>query len=84
MPGNGSVESFNGKLRDELLNAEVFTTLAEVKVLIEGCRRHYNTVRPQSSLDYRPPTPEVLLPARLPSPAGHPLTNSGQAAAMLN
>ena len=84
MPGNGYVESFNGKLRDELLNAEVFNTLAEAKVLIEPWRRHYNTVRPHSSLHYRPPVPEVLLPALLPSPAGHPLTNSGQAAAMLN
>ena len=81
---NGYVESFNGKLRDELLNAEVFNTLAEAEVLIEQWRRHYNTVRPHSSLHYQPPAPEVLLPALLPSPAGHPLTSSGQAAAMLN
>jgi putative transposase len=45
---NGYVESFNGKLRDELLNAEVFNTLAEAKVLIEQWRVHYNTVRPHS------------------------------------
>ena len=57
---NGYVESFNGKLRDELLNAEVFNTLAEAKVLIEQWRRHYNTVRPHSSLNYRPPAPEVV------------------------
>ncbi len=65
---NGYVESFNGKLRDELLNAEVFNTLAEAKVLIEDWRRHYNTVRPHSSLRYRPPAPEVLLVPIPPSP----------------
>jgi transposase InsO family protein len=59
---NGYVESFNGKLRDELLNAEVFHTLAEARVLIEQWCRHYNTQRPHSSLGYRPPAPEVLLP----------------------
>ena len=48
-----SVESFNGKLRDELLNAEVFNTLAEARLLIEQWRMHYNTVRPHSSLAYR-------------------------------
>jgi len=63
---NGYVESFNGTLRDELLNAEVFNTLAEAKVLIEGWRRHYNTVRPHSSLRHRPPAPEVLLQHRVP------------------
>ena len=65
---NGYVESFNGKLRDELLNAEVFNTLAEAKVLIEGWRRHYNTVRPHSSLRYRPRSPEVLLQHPVPPP----------------
>ena len=50
---NGYNESFNGKLRDELLNVEVFTTLAEPRVLIEAWRRHYNTERPHSSLGYR-------------------------------
>jgi putative transposase len=58
---NGYVESFNGKLRDELLNAEVFNTLAEARVLIEQWRVHYNTVRPHSSLGYRPPAPEVIV-----------------------
>jgi putative transposase len=57
---NGYVESFNGKLRDELLNGEVFYTLAEAKIVIEQWRRHYNTVRPHSSLGYKPPAPEVL------------------------
>ena len=81
---NGCVESFNGKLRDELLNAEVFNSLAEAKVLIEGWRKHYNTVRPQSSLRYRPPAPEVLLTPRPLSPAGSAPSGSGQAAAVLH
>jgi transposase InsO family protein len=59
---NGYNESFNSKLRDELLNAEIFTTLHEAQVLIERWRRHYNTVRPHSSLQYRPPAPETVLP----------------------
>lgn len=57
---NGYVESFNGKLRDELLNGELFYTLKEAKVLIERWRCHYNTVRPHSSLGYRPPAPEAI------------------------
>jgi putative transposase len=56
---NGYCESFNGKLRDELLNGEIFYTLNEAKIVIEAWRRHYNTVRPHSSLGYRPPAPEV-------------------------
>ena len=58
---NGYIESFNGKLRDELLNREIFTTLEEAKVLIEQWRREYNQVRPHSSLGYRPPAPEAIL-----------------------
>jgi len=58
---NGYIESFNGKLRDELLNREIFTTLTEAKVLIEEWRREYNRVRPHSSLGYRPPAPEAVL-----------------------
>lgn len=54
---NGYIESFNGKLRDELLNMEIFYTLAEAKILIEQWRVHYNTVRPHSALGYRPPAP---------------------------
>ena len=57
---NGYIESFNGKLRDELLNGEIFYTLGEAKVLIEMWRRHYNEVRPHSSLGYRPPAPEAV------------------------
>ena len=56
---NGYVESFNGKLRDELLNGEIFYTLREAKVLIERWRQHYNQVRPHSALSYRPPAPEA-------------------------
>jgi putative transposase len=57
---NGYNESFNGSLRDELLNGEIFYSLAEAKVLIETWRRHYNTIRPHSSLGYRPPAPEAV------------------------
>ena len=57
---NGYVESFNGKLSDELLDGEIFYTLREAKVLIERWRIHYNTVRPHSSLGYRPPAPQAL------------------------
>jgi len=59
---NGYIESFNGKLRDELLNREIFTTLWEAKVLIESWRKEYNEIRPHSSLGYRPPAPRTLLP----------------------
>jgi len=59
---NGYNESFNGKLRDELLNGEIFYTLKEAQVLIEGWRREYNTIRPHSSLGYRPPAPEAIQP----------------------
>jgi putative transposase len=62
---NGYVESFNGKLRDELLNREVFTTLLEAKILIEQWRREYNHIRPHSSLGYQPPAPEAKLPVTL-------------------
>ena len=59
---NGYVESFNGKLRDELLDGEIFYTLREAKILIERWRVHYNRVRPHSALGYRPPAPEATLP----------------------
>ena len=59
---NGYVESLNGKFRDEFLNGEIFYTLREAKVLIEGWRREYNKVRPHSALGYRPPAPETILP----------------------
>jgi transposase InsO family protein len=59
---NGYVERFNGKLRGELLNGEIFYTLREAKILIERWRMHYNQVRPHSALEYRPPAPEATLP----------------------
>ena len=59
---NGYVESFNGKLRDELLNGEIFDTLWEAQVLTQRWRRHYKQERPHSSLGYRPPAPEAFLP----------------------
>lgn len=57
---NGYVESFNGKLRDELLNREIFYTLTEAEVLLERWRVHFNTKRPHSALGYRPPAPEAI------------------------
>ena len=59
---NGYCESFNGKLRDECLNGEIFYSLKEAQVVIEQWRVHYNTVRPHSSLGYRPPAPQAILP----------------------
>jgi putative transposase len=63
---NGYIESFNGKMRDELLDREIFYTLKEAKVLIEDWRRHYNTKRPHSALNYRPPAPAAILVQPLP------------------
>jgi len=62
---NGYIESFNGKLRDELLNREIFDTLFEAKVLADRWRVEYNTVRPHSSLGYSPPAPEAILSSKL-------------------
>jgi putative transposase len=58
---NGYIESFNGKMRDELLNREIFTTLYEAKILIGQWRREYNQVRPHSAKNYQPPAPEAIL-----------------------
>jgi len=67
MPGspweNGFIESFNARLRDELLDGEIFYSLAQAKIIIESWRRHYNTVRPHGSLGYKPPAPAVFVPA---------------------
>ncbi|HAW30929.1 MAG TPA: IS3 family transposase [Planctomycetaceae bacterium] len=71
---NGYVESFNGTLRDQLLNGEIFDTLLEAKVLIERWRRQYNTIRPHSSLGYQPPAPEAIAPC-LPASATLQLAN---------
>lgn len=62
---NGYNESFNGRLRDECLNVELFNNLMEAKIVIEYWRRQYNTIRPHSSLRYRPPAPEAVRPADL-------------------
>ena len=60
---NGFVESFNARLRDELLDGEIFYSLREAQVVIESWRQHYNHVRPHASLGYRAPAPEVIVPA---------------------
>lgn len=60
---NGYIESFNGRLRDELLNGEIFYTLNEAKVILESWRKDYNHVRPHSSLGYRAPIPLATLPS---------------------
>jgi len=77
---NGYVESFNSKLRDELLDGEIFYSIAEARIVVEQWRRQYNTVRPHSSLGYKPPAPEALIwpttppeaaPAVAPKPTMH-------------
>ena len=68
---NGFIESFNARLRDELLDGEIFYSLAEAKIVIEGWRRHYNTVRTHGSPGYKPPAPEVFVPARAARAASH-------------
>ena len=69
---NGYIESFNGKLRDELLNREIFDTLLEAKILIKRWRYEYNHIRPHSSLGYRPPAPEAIMTTEI----GNYLTKS--------
>ncbi len=64
---SGYIESFNGKLRDELLNREIFTTFIEAKVLIEQWRQEYNQLRPHSALGYRPPAPVTIQPVLIPA-----------------
>ncbi len=58
---NGYIESFNGKTRDELLDREIFYSIKETQVLVEMWRNHYNTIRPHSSLGYRPPVPATIV-----------------------
>jgi transposase InsO family protein len=62
---NDYCESFNDKLRDELLNGEIFYSLNEVTVVIEQWRKHHNTIRPYLSPNYRPPGPQTSLPKML-------------------
>ena len=71
---NGYCESFNSKLRDELLNGEIFYSLAEARGVVETWRRHYNTKRPHSSLGYRPPAPEVMQWPAAPAGPASPAT----------
>ena len=59
---NGYCESFNGKLRDECLDGEIFYSLKEAQIVIESWRGHYNTKRPHSALGYRPPSPLTVTP----------------------
>ena len=65
---NGSIESFNGKMRDELLDREIFDTLLEAQILIEQWRQEYNQIRPHRELGYRPPAPETIKMPYLASP----------------
>ena len=69
---NGFIESFNARLRDELLNGEIFYSLAEAKTVIESWRRFYNTQRPHGSLGYKPPAQEVFIPANTARSASPP------------
>jgi putative transposase len=64
---NSYNKSFNGKLRDELLNGEIFYTPKEAKILIEHWRVQYNTIRPHRSLGYRPPAPQAINPLVMPA-----------------
>ena len=76
---NGYNESFNGKLRNEFLNGEIFYTLPEAVVLVEQWRRVYNTVRPHSACGGLPPAPEALKPSpwflRMPQLQGPPMAS---------
>jgi transposase InsO family protein len=69
-------ESFNSKLRDELLNSEIFYSLAEARIGIESWRKHYNTKRPHSSLGYRPPAPVVVPWPAAPLQPASPATST--------
>src|SRR5438477_128008 len=69
---NGFIESFNARLRDELLDGEIFYTLREAEIVIESWRRHYNTLRPHASIDYCAPASEVFVPALAAWPAAAP------------
>ena len=69
---NGFIESFNARLRDELLDGEIFYTLREAQIVIESWRHHYNTKRPHASLGYRAPAPEVFVPVLAAWPSARP------------
>jgi putative transposase len=80
---NGFIESFNARLRDELLDGEIFYSLREAQVVIESWRRHYNAVRPHASLGYRAPAPEVFVPALAAQMTGPPRSTSPTTPAMV-
>jgi hypothetical protein len=69
---NGHIESFNARLRDELLDGKIFYSLKEAQIVIEIWRRHYNAIRPHASLGYRPPAPEVFVTALAAWPSARP------------
>ena len=71
---NGFCESFNGKLRDECLKGEIFCSLKEAQIVIQGWRKEYNTVRPHSALGYRPPAPGAYNPVLVLKPVSQPRT----------
>ena len=75
---NGYIESFNARLRDELLNGEIFYTLKEAQVLIESWRCHYNAIRPHGSLGYRPPAPETIVMPSWPPGSATPASQLGR------
>src|SRR5271156_2784605 len=68
-PGRTDTSRASTRLRDELLDGEIFYTLREAQIVIESWRRHYNTIRPNESLGYKPPAPEVFVPAFAAWPA---------------
>ncbi len=70
---NGYCESFNGKLRDECLNGEIFYSLKEAQIVIEQWRVEYNTRRPHSALGYRPPAPAACSPLVAPNSSSQAL-----------
>ncbi|MFN9422322.1 IS3 family transposase [Gemmatimonas sp.] len=79
---NGFIESFNARLRDELLNGEIFYSLAEARTVVESWRRFYNTQRPHGSLGYKPPAPEVFIPANTARSASPPRPSTPPALAL--
>ena len=78
---NGYVESFNARLRDELLDGEIFYSLKEAQIIVESWRRHFNAIRPHESLGYKPPAPEVFVPSFAVDGCATPTSFAGHAPA---
>ena len=74
--GAGAVHPINARLRDELLDGEIFYTLREAQIVIESWRRHYNAVRPHASIGYQAPAPQVFVPALTAWPVAQPRPTS--------